>query len=360
MAGAKIYGGRWETLESIGEGGQGHVFVVHDKTRVVDELCVLKRLKNVNNRERRQRFKLEVEALRRLSHPNVLRISDWNVDCAQPYYVAEYCEGRSVESAGADRFKANVAGAMAILLPISDALVAAHQAGVIHRDVKPGNILLRGDGSPALGDFGICHLDDGVHVTLSGDHVGSINYIAPEMRSGRRHLGEPSDRTDVYSLGKVLYWMLSGGHIFDQEDHRPNSLVDELGDQKFEHVHMLFDRMIVESPSKRMGSQEVRREFEMTSSLVEGNFAPLEPSIGIRCRFCGLGKYERYAEYSRNNPPGPSDRTAANAQNIGKQRLEGLGFKYDFADVRVLRCTHCGHIQAFHSMGITDRDWWNR
>ena len=98
----------------------------------------------------------------------------------------------------------------------------------------------------------------------------------------------------------------------------------------------------------------------MTESLAEGNFAPLKPSIGIRCRFCGMGKYERYAEYSRNNPPAPGDYQAANAQRTAKQRLHELGFKYDFADVRALRCGHCGHIQAFHSLDIRDWDWWNR
>jgi serine/threonine protein kinase len=344
----------------LSEGGQGHVFAVRDKTQTVEQLFALKRLKNVGQQERRERFKQEVEALRRLSHPNILSVVDWDVDGDQPYYVAEYCERGSLESLGAQQFRGNVPGTMAVLLPVADALVAAHKAGVIHRDIKPGNILLRQDDTPVLGDFGICHLEDGVLVTLSDEHVGSVNYIAPEMRSGRRHLGDPSDRTDVYGLGKVMYWMLSGGHIFDQEDHRPNSLVERLGEQRFEHVHMLLDRMIVETPSKRMESHKVRGELEMATSLVEGNLAPLRPSIGIRCRFCGIGQYEKYAEYARDNPPDPRNYAAVNAQNIGHQKLRELGFNPDFANIRALCCTHCGHIEAFHSRGIKDPQWWDR
>jgi serine/threonine protein kinase len=85
---------------------------------------------------------------------------------------------------------------------------------------------------PVLADLGICHADGDQRVTLTDEAMGSTNYVAPDMESGRR-LGSPTDRTDVYSLGKVLYRVLSGGHVFGREDHRARPLADILGDRRF-------------------------------------------------------------------------------------------------------------------------------
>jgi hypothetical protein len=109
--------------------------------------------------------------------------------------------------------------------------------------------------------------------------------------------------------------------------------------------------MVVVTPTHRLLSAEVREELKMTDSLVEGNFTPLKPSIGIRCRFCGLGKYERYAQYDGQDTRGGS---AGN--------FTGLGLDAQRADVdlRVLRCNHCGHVEIFQFRGIQDREWWNK
>jgi serine/threonine protein kinase len=348
MAGAKTYG-KWQTIGSLGEGGQARVFKVRDTTGAASEICVLKRLKNIESPERRKRFAQEVEALKKISHPNILRVLEHDLESNKPYYVAECCEQGSLERIGAGRFKANVHESMAIVLPITDALVAAHNAGVIHRDVKPPNVLLRSDGTPVLGDFGICYVDDGVCVTLSDEDVGSINYIAPEMESGAHALGPPSERTDAYSLSKVVYWMLSGGRAFAREDHRGNnSLVNLLADQRFEHMHMLLDRVLVRDPRQRVSMHELKEEFQMAAALVEGNYAPLAPSIGIRCRFCGIGSYERAGVYGKDNG----------------YRHFGLGNNRRAYDpggkTALLRCGHCGHIEWFQLLGIKCEGWWDR
>jgi serine/threonine protein kinase len=96
----------------------------------------------------------------------------------------------------------------------------AHSNGVIHRDLKPDNIYFRADGTPVVGDFGLCFVDDGGQLTNTEEAVGSRFYCAPELRDGRLRPGVPEKAADVYSLGKVLYWMLTG-EIFDREDHRP-------------------------------------------------------------------------------------------------------------------------------------------
>jgi len=227
-------------------------------------------------------FETEVRAVQFIKHPNVLKIVDSDLSTDRPYLIAEYCKKGSLQNVGAAAYRRSMSATLAVVLPILDALVAAHKAKVFHRDVKPRNILFREDGSPVIGDFGICFKEGEEHFTLSNEGLGSVNFIAPQMESGQHRLGGPTNRTDVYSLGKVIYWMLSGGKVFAREDFP--SLVDLLKDQRFEHVHRLLEQMVVRDPAKRIQSHEVKEKLEMTASLVKGSFAPLGPSIGIRCR----------------------------------------------------------------------------
>ncbi|MFI5322988.1 MAG: protein kinase [Thermodesulfobacteriota bacterium] len=103
---------------------------------------------------------------------------------------------------------------------ICEGVAYAHTKGVIHRDLKPDNIFLRTRKGPVVvGDFGICYLEqDGKRITLTDEAVGPRNFIAPELEDGRLEL--ISTKCDVYSLGKILYWLLSGGKIFSREKHR--------------------------------------------------------------------------------------------------------------------------------------------
>jgi tRNA A-37 threonylcarbamoyl transferase component Bud32 len=334
--------GRWNIVESLSEGGQGHIFEVQDTKEEFVGHYALKKLKNSKNAERRKRFIREVKITQSIDHPNVLKIIDSDVDSRKPYYVAELCVRGSLEKIGAPTFKGNIRVTVDTLLPVIDALVAVHRAGAIHRDIKPANILLREDGTPLVGDFGICFVEDGELVTLADEGVGSRNFIAPEMESGQRDLGEPSDRTDVYSLGKVIYWMLSGGLEFSREDHRKTSLVTILMDQRFEHVHSFLDQLVVREPKARISSYELKEKLEMTASLVEGDYAPLSPSIGIRCRFCGIGKYK--ALPARPGFP---------ISQIGLALTAGT-------DVRAMNCSHCGHVQIFQFLGIDNPKWWEK
>src|SRR5713101_8453619 len=199
---AKQYG-RWWSVRSLGEGGQAHVYLVEDTSGKDAGSFVLKRLKREG---RLALFQQEIETTRALDHPNIIRIVDFDLDTSKPYFVAEYCERGSLADIGAEAFKGDVVVAARVLLPIVEALEAAHRKGVFHRDVKPPNILIRQNGEPVLADFGICHIESGAKVTLAiNEPAGSLNYIAPEMESGRR-LGPPCAETDGYSLATVLYW----------------------------------------------------------------------------------------------------------------------------------------------------------
>jgi serine/threonine protein kinase len=343
---------RWKIAgKTVGGGGQGQVELVTDASGKESGKFALKKLKD----DRRiERFKQEIDAVTKLNHPNIIRVVD---RCVGPvvdrcvgktprYYVMEYCEGGSLEKIGGQTFKGDIVKATEILDPICDALGAAHKAGIVHRDVKPANILMREDGTPVIADFGICHVDENESITLHEEAMGPINYIAPEMESGRRHLGDPSEKTDVYALGKVLYWMLSGGSIFGREDHRATPLTAVLSDQRWEHVHMLLDKVIVEKPSDRLGLDDFRQELQKVRDLVMGNYAPLKPSIGIKCRFCGLGTYARVGQAQVGYTGGP---VQAIDSKTNTRYIDAMN---------VLACDDCGHVEFFDAQR-TNR-WWTQ
>jgi serine/threonine protein kinase len=175
--------------------------------------------------------------------------------------------------------------------------------------------------------------------------MGSVNYIAPEMQAGGG--GVATAAVDIYAVGKVLYWMLSGGRIFARENHRASDiyLPNVLGEQRWEHVHALLDKTVVVEAAKRVSAKDLIALLKETERLVIGEYTPLRPSIGLVCRFCGIGKYQRYA--------------------TNKGWPQGAGWLGPWArtsgtDVRVLRCDHCGHVELIDYLNIKDREWWDR
>jgi serine/threonine protein kinase len=343
---ARLYESRWRFIRNIGAGGQGSVALVADESGAIPGELALKRLINADSKERKARFERETKALEALDHPNILRIfhKELNPPSGEkPFFVAEYCSGGSLEERGAGSFKDRVAEAARVLLPLIPALQAAHRKNIYHRDCKPANILFRADETPVLGDFGICHLEDGQLVTMSAEGVGSRNFIAPEMESGGT--GEVSDVTDAYSLAKVFYWMVSGGRVFAREGHRAgaNNLAAAVERQRFEHVHMFLDKFLQSDAHKRSrgGLSDFRRGLEELSMLVDGDFVPLGPNREIKCRFCGLGTYQR-----SKNRSGSSIPEAGISVSAGHY-------------VVAMWCDNCGHIESFNLKASGYREWWN-
>jgi serine/threonine protein kinase len=341
---AKVYDNRWRFIRNLAAGGQGSIALVSDDSGVLPGELALKRLINADSPERRARFERETKALDSLDNPNILKIHHKQLDPPvgeKPFFVTEYCSGGSLQERGAGPFKDDVVETAIVVLPIVRALEAAHKAGVFHRDCKPANILFRANGTPVLGDFGICYAEDGALVTLSEEGIGSKNFIAPEMESGGS--GEMSEGVDVYSLAKVLYWMLSGGRTLGRENHRAgaNNLASSLDRQRFEHVHRFLDAYLQPDPRNRRTLSDFRRDLEELTMLVDGDYAPLSPSLRIRCRFCGLGTYQR-----SKNQPGFSVPEA------------GIGVAHGYYVV-AMWCDHCGHIQSFNLKASGYREWWN-
>jgi serine/threonine protein kinase len=155
----------------------------------------------------RSRLEREARAMAGIRHPNVVGVREIVLDGDDPALVMDFVDGRSVAARGADAGPMDASTAVAAAAAIADGLAAAHAVGVVHRDVKPGNVLLGADGIPRLTDFGIAvDLEDGTDLTAADGVVGTLRYLAPE-----RLLGRAADQaTDVWGLGAVLHELLTG------------------------------------------------------------------------------------------------------------------------------------------------------
>jgi serine/threonine-protein kinase len=166
----QIYGNRWEIVEPLGEGGQGLTFLVKDIKGEGEISYVLKHPNESNrnhlrDRNKLKRFKGEIEAVRNLSHQNIVQLIDFDLETEKPYLVTEYCSGGSLDPF----WHKDPIRALEIFQQICEGVAYAHSKSIIHRDLKPANIFLRTkDGPAVVGDFGICYIEqDGTRLTLT-------------------------------------------------------------------------------------------------------------------------------------------------------------------------------------------------
>ncbi len=204
---------RYELLEKVGEGGMATVYKA--RCTLLDRIVAIKILKEEYARDDIlvQKFKSEAQAAARLSHPNIVNVFDVGEDNGAKFIVMEYIEGINLKEYIQEKGPLPPDEAVRICLMICDALTRAHEKGLIHRDIKPHNILLTRDGTAKVTDFGIARAANSVTITYSGDMVGSVHYVSPEQARG-----EPvNNTTDIYSLGCVLYELVTGRVPFDAD-----------------------------------------------------------------------------------------------------------------------------------------------
>ncbi|KAA0212557.1 serine/threonine protein kinase [bacterium] len=194
---------RYEFLEPIAAGGMGRVVLVRD--RHTGARCALKRMlpkRGVSS----ERFEQEAQAARRLDHPCIAKLLDFGWDDSGPFLVMEYVEGESLDR----RIRRNTLSeqeAKDFFDQMCAALEHAHERGVIHRDVKPTNVIVTPGGNVKLLDFGLAKTDEGASLSMSGAGMGTADYAAPEQRRDAKNADK---RADVFSLGATLYEMLTG------------------------------------------------------------------------------------------------------------------------------------------------------
>src|SRR5215471_3368413 len=216
--------GPYEILSAIGAGGMGEVYRARD-TRL-DRAIAVKVLAPAlsGNPEYRQRFEREARTVAALSHPNICPVYDIGAHDGVDYLVMEYLEGETL-AARVAKGPLAIDEALRYAIQIADALCQAHRHGVIHRDLKPGNIMLTKAGAKLL-DFGLAKVNDGrkdapgslsavptatTPLTGQGSIIGTLQYMAPEQLEGQ----EADARTDIFALGLILYEMMSGKRAFD-------------------------------------------------------------------------------------------------------------------------------------------------
>ena len=205
---------RYELLGHIARGGMADVFEARDT--LLGRRVAVKVLHSQFSSDEAfvKRFRREAQAAANLSHPNIVGIYDWGQEGSTYFIVMELIEGRSLRDVLREDGPLLPRRAIEISAEVAAALSVAHRSGLVHRDIKPGNMLLTADGTVKVTDFGIARAwDDSSELTKTGAVIGTATYFSPEQAQGT-----PADeRSDIYALGVVMYEMLAGRPPFSGE-----------------------------------------------------------------------------------------------------------------------------------------------
>ena len=205
---------RYEIQELIGVGGMAVVYRAYDI--IEDKTVAIKILKDefLGNKEFIRRFKNESKAISVLSHPNIVKVYDVSFGTKIQYIVMEYINGITMKEFISQQKKISCKDAIYFTKQILSALQHAHKKGVVHRDIKPQNIMLLKDGTIKVTDFGIARFSRSETQTMTDRAIGSVHYISPEQAKG----SIIDEKADIYSVGVVLYEMLTGQLPFEADN----------------------------------------------------------------------------------------------------------------------------------------------
>jgi eukaryotic-like serine/threonine-protein kinase len=247
---------RYVLGRELGSGGMARVVAAHD--RLLDREVAVKLLSAPADRAARTRFLQEARSAARLSHPDAVSVFDTGEHEGQPFIVMELIHGETLGDLLDREGQLEVEVAVAITLGVLDVLAAAHREGMVHRDVKPGNVLLPSDGGVKLADFGIAKAMDEATtgLTATGTVVGTATYLAPELVEG----GRATPASDVYSVGCLLYALLAGRPPFTGDSalavayaqrHTPVPPIESRRPGVPDELRAVFGRALAKDPSVR-------------------------------------------------------------------------------------------------------------
>jgi eukaryotic-like serine/threonine-protein kinase len=201
-----VLNGRYRLEARIGTGGMSSVYRATDETLERPVAIKLMNREIAHDSDQLERFRREARAVAQLSHPHIVGVIDYGEDQGRPYIVLEYVEGETLKERIRRNGELDVSEAVAYAIEIARALGAAHARHIVHRDVKPQNVLIDEEGSAKVTDFGIARSLDDDGLTADGRVLGTTDYVSPEQALGHDVTGQ----SDLYSLGIVLYEMLTG------------------------------------------------------------------------------------------------------------------------------------------------------
>ncbi len=206
----RLIANRYQLLESVGQGGMADVYKAMDT--ILNRIVAIKILRGelADDPMTLLRFQREASAASKLSHPNVVDVYDVGESEGRHYIVMEYVRGRTLKQLIAQRGALHLDEAVDIMLQLTSAVAMAHEKHIIHRDIKPQNVLVKDDGTVKITDFGIAVAHGSVQLTQHHTVMGSAHYLAPETTRGEA----PTEAVDIYALGIVFYELLSGSVPF--------------------------------------------------------------------------------------------------------------------------------------------------
>ena len=257
----EVFADRYEVEAVLGTGGMSRVYRARD--RLLERAVALKVLHESHHTDAEaiERFRREARAVAQLSHSNIVSVIDRGESDGKQFIVFELVEGESLKDLIQRTRPLAVPRALELAIEIGRALAFAHQHGIVHRDVKPQNVVLNGDGLAKVTDFGIARSLEGDAVTLTGTVLGTSSYIAPEQATG----GTVDACTDVYALGVVLFELVAGDVPYQGESflavamrhaHDPVPDLRELRREVPERVAHAVTRAMAKEPGDRFRSMD--------------------------------------------------------------------------------------------------------
>lgn len=286
-----VISGRYRLGEEIGRGGMGIVWRAYDQA--LERRVAMKRLQvpdDLAEEDRdglKGRFLREARAAARLEHPSIINVYDVVDDAEGPWIVMQYVQGRSLEQIVREDGPLSVVRAARVGLALLDALDCAHGAGILHRDVKPANVLIADDGRVLLADFGIAAVSNATAYTRTGGFVGTPVFMAPE----RFRNGTPGPASDLWSLGATLYTAVEGHPPFQADELEV--LVGRLlmGDDpayvRSGALEPVLRGLLDRDPGKRWGSRQAAQGLKAVEDgrtptrPLAGNAVPAKPGKGV-------------------------------------------------------------------------------
>ena len=262
----RVIANRYEILEEVGSGGMAVVYKA--KCKLLNRFVAIKVLRPdlQNDEEFVRRFRVEAQAAASLTHPNIVSIFDVGYEDGLHYIVMEYVEGITLKEYIDEKHILPWREAVGYAVQIARGLEQAHKNSIIHRDIKPHNIIMKNDGVLKVTDFGIARANVQSTMTCEDTAIGSVHYISPEQARG----GYTDERSDIYSLGIVLYEMLTGTVPFDSE--RPVTVaIMHLQDKPVaprEHnisIPLPLEKVVLKSMAKEVSG----RYFSVTEMISE-------------------------------------------------------------------------------------------